>query len=316
MIWLTWRQYRVEMMLTVLAFALLCVFFIKDGLFLYGGGCRAASCLYTTLALTSPAMIAFLLNPLCCLLASVFVGAPMVAREQEARMHYLLWTQGITRRHWLAAKLSLITIATLLVSLAIVVLMTWWWEPLNRFAGPWDMYHVRGLVMPASILFMLLLGVAIGTFVRQTILAMALTFLVVIALLVVQYSFDFYLIPPVSKTVIIQTAADFAHDNVFIGENSRVLYSETFDSSGHKIDRLGAYCGIPDDKLKNYDDRQDSKNTKVGNTCTKESHIQWQLTYQPANRFWVLQGIEAALLLLLTLGLVFLIFWQLGKRRD
>ena len=41
-------------------------------------------------------------------LLGIFWGAPLVARELETGTYRLAWTQGVTRKRWLAAKLGLV----------------------------------------------------------------------------------------------------------------------------------------------------------------------------------------------------------------
>ena len=40
--------------------------------------------------------------------AGVFIGAPLFSADFERGTYLLIWTQGMTRRHWTAANLSLL----------------------------------------------------------------------------------------------------------------------------------------------------------------------------------------------------------------
>ena len=42
------------------------------------------------------------------LLVGLFYGAPLVAREVEHGTHRLVWTQGISRRHWALVKFGFV----------------------------------------------------------------------------------------------------------------------------------------------------------------------------------------------------------------
>ena len=128
MIWLTWRQYRIEVLISILLLIVLGIVFVNSGVALYSAyqGMGLASC--TAYPCNTPAVDAFVLQlyrvdaysltrtimsylPFLSLLVGVFIGAPLVAREQDQQTHYLLWTQSITRTHWLIIKLSLLVSA-------------------------------------------------------------------------------------------------------------------------------------------------------------------------------------------------------------
>ena len=51
-------------------------------------------------------------------LAGLFVGAPLLARELELGTYRFAWTQGVTRRRWLLSKTALLAAATLLAGAA------------------------------------------------------------------------------------------------------------------------------------------------------------------------------------------------------
>ena len=54
-------------------------------------------------------------------LIGVFWGAPLVAREFETGTFRLAWTEGVTRRSWIATKLAGIGLASMLVTGAALV---------------------------------------------------------------------------------------------------------------------------------------------------------------------------------------------------
>ncbi len=56
----------------------------------------------------------------------IFWGAPLAAREFEAGTYRLVWTQGVTRKHWLAAKLGCGVLASMLVTGPFSLIVTWW----------------------------------------------------------------------------------------------------------------------------------------------------------------------------------------------
>ena len=54
------------------------------------------------------------------------------------------------------------------------------------------------------------------------------------------------------------------------------------------------------------------------NACTNwlnSLHLRQQVSYQPASRFWPLQGIETGIYLIFAAGLGWLCTWQVRRRR-
>ena len=61
----------------------------------------------------------------------IFWGAPLIAGEFEAGTHHLVWTQSITRTRWLAIKLTLIGLAAMAVTEALSLMQAWWATPIS-----------------------------------------------------------------------------------------------------------------------------------------------------------------------------------------
>jgi len=127
MIWLTWRQHRLQLLFGSAVLAAIAAFLLLTG-FGIASTFRSsglASCLsvpgrdcgniqnlfsnrYTGLQFTIPL---FLILPA---LVGVFWGAPLLAREVEQRTHRLAWTQGVSRMRWAGTKVSTLVVATVL----------------------------------------------------------------------------------------------------------------------------------------------------------------------------------------------------------
>lgn len=65
------------------------------------------------------------------LLIGMFWGAPLVAREIDQSTHKLIWTQTVTRRQWLTAKVTWAVMVAVLWGAALAALVTWWSGPEN-----------------------------------------------------------------------------------------------------------------------------------------------------------------------------------------
>lgn len=113
-------------------------------------------------------------------IAGVFLGAPLIAGEQEHGTIKLVSTQSVSRSRWLAATvglpLALVAVCTTLLSAA----FTWLWSPARELAmdGNWlegGAFESTGPVPVAMALFLTSCGIAIGMLIKRVVPAMAVT---------------------------------------------------------------------------------------------------------------------------------------------
>jgi hypothetical protein len=64
-------------------------------------------------------------------LVGLFFGAPLIARELETGTFRLVWTQSVTRKRWLAAKLGLVGIVAMAIGGLLTWMANWWASPLD-----------------------------------------------------------------------------------------------------------------------------------------------------------------------------------------
>ena len=121
MIWLTWRQHRKQALYTVLGLAVLAAFVVPTGLAMHrdfdrlivrgcaantpGMPCDGFHDFSTTYGSYIYVCLLLLIVPL---LFGLFWGAPLISREIEQGTHHMIWTQGISRRHWALAKVGIL----------------------------------------------------------------------------------------------------------------------------------------------------------------------------------------------------------------
>ncbi|MEV7115663.1 ABC transporter permease [Streptomyces anulatus] len=115
------------------------------------------------------------------LILAVFIGAPLIAGDQENGTAQLVTTQSATRRQWLIAKLGLAYSLALVSGVVLSALFTWWWKPYRSvFLSDWidgAIFDNTGPVLPAFLLFLTAAGITIGTLIRRVLPAMVVTFL-------------------------------------------------------------------------------------------------------------------------------------------
>jgi len=105
-------------------------------------------------------------------------GATLIARETDAGTNVLVWTQGITRRRWLIAKIVFAVVAALVVAALVSALVTWWSGTPNsldgnRFQGA--EFDTQNIVPVADALLAVAIGLAAGAWLRRVVPALALS---------------------------------------------------------------------------------------------------------------------------------------------
>jgi len=214
-------------------------------------------------------------------LAGAFIGAPLVAREIENGTQHLAWTQGITRRRWLLTKLGLVVVPLLAVAALIgyveVVFLNVQGPQVNR----WDVFDQQSPVVPAATVLALALGVAFGAVIGRSVPAMAATLVsfVVVRVGIGELVRSHY-IAPVMKTT---------HD---------------LSAVGSQVDPTAWWLGFPD----YYDSSGHLLGNLLGPGAGQPSYvIQY---FQPGDRFWAFQTIESAILAGLALMILgFAVYW-------
>jgi hypothetical protein len=123
------------------------------------------------------------------MLVGVFWGAPLVARELETGTFKLAWTQSVTRRRWLAVKLTLFVVCAAAISTVFSLLLGWWLHPFaelqfgNGFSRmDLNSFDFQGVVPIGYSVFAFAAGAAAGVIVRRVLPAMAITFAIYLPL--------------------------------------------------------------------------------------------------------------------------------------
>ncbi|HEY6541340.1 MAG TPA: hypothetical protein VIZ18_10400, partial [Ktedonobacteraceae bacterium] len=323
MIWLTWRQYRVEMLVMGIVLLLFAVVLLITGISIAAeahnvgfSACMShhAVCLQARGALEdyihaitgSSAFYFFcLVLPLALpVLTGMFVGAPAIAREFEQGTYRLVWTQGIPWNRWLWMKIGLITCGVGGAFGILYAFFSWWSFPIasllaqNGSIDVSNQFEGWGFVAIAYALFALALGIFAGTAIRKTVPAIALTLVlfVVVRVLVVNFWRPYYL-PPVVVTTPANVAAQ-------IPAGSWILDDETVNRQGLTI--TSDAMAVCDNLLSS---NPTSAESDQYNHCITAHGFQNKVVYQPPDRFWLLQAIESGIFLLFAALLVAMTFW-------
>jgi hypothetical protein len=346
MIWLTWRQLRVQALTAAAALAAFAILLAATGPHLaslyntskiigcHGFACQpAANAFFGRLAgldtfvyllgigliLAAPAIV------------GIFWGAPLIARELETRTFNLAWTQGTTRTQWLAVKLTLTGLTAMAVTEALSLIYSWWADPISKAIGLGQggpqlfsegnlssvSFASHGIAPLGYAAFAFALGTAAGAVIRRTVPAMAVTLAIFAAVQVVMpLAVRPHLVSP-SRTTASIYAADEAYgtltaDVVPGHPGAWILSSQALNPAGHAVSAIPAACNNP----------PAAPGEKGGTSaitpaqCMQRRGYREAIIYVPTSRYWSLQWIETGIFLILALALAWFSFWRLGRRRT
>lgn len=313
MLWLTWRQHRIQLAAAAGLVGALAVFLAITQAQMSGAlhGSALAACLDThgDCALLAGAfrtrfgtlltLVAYL--QLLPMLAGLFWGAPLLAREYELGTFRLAWTQAITPRRWLLVKLACLSIAVIAAGLILTGLLSWWLHPFTRIGDinrmqP-DEFSLQGIAPIAYALYAFALGVAAGAFARRVLPAMAATLAGYLALRIPLADRRGSLIAPLHLTYPAGSPSPRASAGDLILPASGWTGPTGRPLTGGDLDRI---CGSP--ALPSF------------HGCLATHGILRADVYQPISRFWALQLAESGIYLGLAVILVAVACWWILRR--
>ena len=297
MIWVSWRQHRSQAIACLGVLAALTVYaillgtsmrtaFSHDHLAACVARSQGSSCPDAVQAFTdefgSAVNIAFWASLLIAPgLLGVLIGAPLIASELEYGTWRLAWSQTVPRTRWLAVKLALVTGGLVVLGAAMTAVITWYRAPMDQLTGHFqhNIYDFEGPVLTAYILCAFGFAVLAGLLVRRSIPAMIVAF---IPWLVIRLVVEFLLRPHFLAPVTLRQSCAGCR-GAFVGNGISAIPPAT----GHIGDWVfsGAQQG---NQLVTY--------------------------YQPADRFWTFQFIEAGVFVALTAAALGATIWLLHRR--
>jgi len=320
MIWLSWRQQRTETLITAGILALLAAAFVPMGIHLANlftqqdvARCigRDTPACYATISnfgdragilrsLTSGGWFNLIPG-----LIGVALAAPVLLDVENGTVR-LAWTQSLTRRRWLATKLTVTVGTALVAAAAFSALFTWYQGPLNQVYGRFDDFDFQGIVPLGYVLFALGLALALGVVLRRTAPAIVVGFAVFVAARI----FDQSWLRQRFVTPLSGTWRQGSEGPKLFGPHARdwILSEAPSDKGGHLftggLEVLQSCARNLGNGVKALDQHCLARHG-AGYT-----HAVWQ----PASRFWEFQGIETALFAGAALVLLAFAAWWLQRR--
>ncbi|MFI5697709.1 ABC transporter permease [Kribbella sp. NPDC051586] len=348
MIWLTWRQFRVQFVVVATVIVAAAIFLAATGPNLLDDYHRLTTNFIQSLAYERLNPVLYRVGQLLLYavppVIGAFWGAPLIARELETGTHRLVWSQSITRRRWLATKLGVTGLSAMAITGLLSFAVTWWSAPIDDALNAGQdsntylprmfpsTFSARGLVPVGYAAFAFALGVAIGLAVRRTLVALAITLAAVILVQILTPSLIRpHLLAPVDR-YIAATAENIRGFGISgDGANQQVkeievatgavaawkVSDQTVDKSGKELSTLPDWTMACAPGPPPAGPKQQVTTTPAEVACFQrlaDEGYRQHVRYFTAGTFWDLQWREFGLFMLLALGLTGFSFWRI--RRD
>jgi hypothetical protein len=288
--WLTWRQHRSVVIagLVIAAAVTGSMLYVAARITSINTECGNAACpdgsaqaaqlggSFGLATLSADLTLAVMLLPL---LAGMFLGVPLLAREHEQRTLLLAWSQDVTPQRWLWTKLAVLGAMTAVAGAAVsaaaghLAAVASIATRQNLFSG--NAFLVTGMLPLVQTLVWLAVGVALGAAFRRTLPAI---FTVLIgygaAYLLVRRVYPSFMAPLTALTPLGGDQGSAPR----LGANSLVVANPSgtiYDASGHPVSSaLQSLCQSANDLPKSQADP----------CLAPQRHLMTLLRYQPGSR--------------------------------
>lgn len=334
MIWLSWRQHRTELLIFGGVLVCLTAYLLLTGMQMYAAYTHVSGSL--SVALCEPRQMtddvcgrlvrsftekysndvyALRVLDLLPLLAGLFIGAPLVARDRESGTYKLAWAQGLTRTRWLTGKLVALVGFALLCAVGVSALVAWWRAPFHAMDSNIDAtaYVIEGAVPVAYTAFALALGVAAGALIGRIVPAMFVTLAGYLGATQAIAPWRQYFLPPLSATW-----NPYVSNGPPLQSSDWILYMGPVDKMGHVVayPTLDQACLPPLPTPTPGEQMTFSVPTGPGTpyaACMQAHGWFSTAVWQPGDRYWTFQGIESAIFVAAALVLLALTFWWVRR---
>ncbi|MCB8907829.1 MULTISPECIES: ABC transporter permease [unclassified Streptomyces] len=245
------------------------------------------------------------------LLVGAFVAGPLVAREFESGTYKLSLTQSVSPAAWLRSKLLTTSAVALGATFALMGVYRIGW---GRVAGSYGLtwsergpYEATGIVLLAYVLAAVAVGALVGQLIRRTLVAMAVTGLVMGVVLLVLGAIRWSLLS-------VQTATGPAGPTLWTPGNGLMMDSGLLTSSGVHFDQ--SVCWDEVHRTPGLDSMHDG-GMKLFDRCLAQRGVTGQyVDYHPQSHFWPTQLIETGIVLALAALAAYAAFRVLRARHP
>ncbi len=236
----------------------------------------------------------------------------------ESGTYPFTWTQGMPRTVWFALKCTLLAVVITAGTCVLGLLASSYSGPFNALGllSRWQSgeFDVTVLTLSAWTLFGLALGTFVGSLIKRTVSAMAVTGAVIGGLLIATFWKLDYLLLSIGTKAMRTTPSGSGFGALNTAANSGSFGNGRY---GAKVfhEPVGSwvvngwYTGVKGAVLDSLQvrklvDKMYSANlSKSPAVWLAQHHDAYWVSYQPANRFWMFQSVEAVILVGLALVL-------------
>jgi hypothetical protein len=300
--WVSWRQYRTAAIGTTAFLGAAAVYLLIMGLRIRGGYASVSSCSLQVSHISQTCQIALTLFGsyhvdgeataaamlAVPMLAGVFAGAPILARELDSGTFRFAWTQGAGRTRLTVARLVLPAVTLTAAAAAVSQLFGWFYYPFfatgDGMLSP-QLFELTGIAFAAWTLAAFAIGALAGVLIRRVVPAMAAAMAVWAGLLVATILF---LRRHYEAPLATHNGGQSGH-----GANPWVISQWWTGPGGRHITSEQQIIAL-------------FQHARPGYTF-------WTI-YEPANRYWHFQFIEGGWLLALSLLLIAATVWLVRRR--
>lgn len=323
MTWLTIRQYRIQIVVLLIVAVLLAIGLVLAAA--YAARLRAELGVDTCVPLPNTNVncanldnaLRLRVGPLNYLfyalyvlpgLVASYVGGPLFAIEFERGTHRLAWTQGIGRVRWAAVKLGVV----LLLATAVGLVLAPFGGNQRAFLGnsvvsPFETFEIEGVALVSYFIFGLAAGAFVGAWSRRIITGMFVGLLVFGVVRVGVHNLRPLYQEPATAPYPFSFGA--SQTSFEIPAGAWIVGTTAIDLDGRPVaqERLGSLMG-------EYFTTPELRVSRSDTTFLREHGVIRLLAYQPADRFWKFQAIEAAIFTGLAALLALLTLWRVRTR--
>ena len=326
MVWLAWRQHRLELIVLIAGAAILAAVTAVYASFAQQSRIELGVDTCTPLPTgnfncfelgqewqrrVGPGRFIFFGFYIVPAIIASYLGGPLFARELERGTHRLAWTQGIGRLRWAATKLG-VALAFALAAGVVLALVGGQTRHLMGVSGyrPWDTFDQEGPAFVSFIVFGLVAGAFFGAWRRQILAGMfygLLAFALVRGLVIeLRPRYE----PPVA--ILATPSAIFPT----YGTATTPVPSDAWRLGGDAVDDQGRT--VPPERVQEL--LNGFRGCPAGQSCDSITYlaglgVHQRVLYQPADRYGRFQATESAIYLALAAALAAATLW-LVRRRD
>jgi len=326
--WLTWRRYRVRVILMALYALALIVFMIitehvyqsaltSCGIRPTGSQLRACSGVISGAeSHDSWVVVGLGIFPF---LIGLILGTPLIASELEAKTNRLAWAQGVTRTRWLLMSWLTLVIPVVITMSLLALTIQWWLTHVRAsdFVGTGliqsNQFDISGVAPIVAAVFALSFGACVGALWGRISWSVAATF---VGLWLVLGTMMGRIVPSLAPQVAVPVSAAKLPSSLgwLVSAGVRRNPDVHVGPRTSSVASIVQHCTSLANSSPNLQSGGGNVSLVYLN-CLKSHSVQAVKFYQPPNHYWILQWREAGVYFVLVAVLLGLSVWVVRRWR-